>query len=624
MSTFTICVLPDLQKLTSNSDVDDYNDVIAYIVSQKTARNIQMVVDVGDTMDDGGDSAQVAIANAALAQLDGEIPYIIGIGNKDYNDATGASRTATNFNANYPLATYQTYDWFIDDEYPTGETTNIATKITVGDYTYLFISIEYLPRADALTWAQGIVDSNTDADYIFVNTHAFLDSDGTRFTDSSITNLWNDFITQNDKIEIVWCGHVMGPQRRTDGNVHQHLHNEQDQTGNDYKDSAYIRFYEIDQTDHSVSVTTYNPLTDDQLTDSANQFTFNLTEPEAGGGGGGGGGGDMLITATINAAKVAATDSNKPLLIDLSSLSLTTAELNSARAYSDSGLTTEIAREVVSNGIYVLPSSVTTSLVVYIVIDGTSSDYAVTDTYGAQNVWPSEYLCASHAGGADSTSRGIDFSANGGATVGAASGPTGAATALDGVNDYLNAAYDGVLNFGTSDATLQMIVKSADVSTLQHLFVYGNRDSWTSSDAFSMEITSGDAFNAKVRPSGSGAEVSGGSFSVDTFYKVTVTADRNGNMTLYVNGTSVGTVNIASMAAGSLNATQGLFVGTSNGTSIFAELTVCSIRIKNTIHDANWELTEYNNLMDNASFWTLETSGGGGDPEQNSNFLMFA
>lgn len=619
MATFTIVVIPDTQKLTSNSASGEYTDLIQYILDEKEARNIQMVIHTGDTVDDGGDSGMNAEAGAALSLLEGEIPYIIGIGNKDYDDGGGTSRAATGFNGNFPLATYQTYDWFIDDVYPSGETVNAAAKITVGDYTYLFISIEFLPRTAAIEWAQGIVDSNTDADLIIVNSHFVLDSDGDRAPDSEVSALWDDFITQNDKIQLVLSGHVQGPRRRTDNGIHQHLHNEQDQAGNDYQDSAYIRFYEVDQTDHSVSVTTYNPLTDDQLTDSENQFTFSLSvEPAVGGEGGGeevGGGAIMggmaSYTATVNASKVAATHSNFRAWVDLSSLSLTDAQLNSVRVYSDSGLTTELAREVINGGgkkgFWVKITSLTTSTVLYIEIDGTSSDYAATDTYGRNNVWTG-YLAVNHAMSGDSTGNSRDFGAGGGATLAGATGVAGPATALDGVNDYAQIAYDAGFNFGTGDATMELIAKSPNASALQHLLTYGNRDSWTAADSFCMEITSGNEFNSKIRPSGSGAEATGGAFSVDTWYKLKAVADRDGNLTLYANGTAVATTSISALAGGSLNeATVGFIFGANNGLSTFAELTGCEFRVKTSIDSdhGNLETTEYNNVLDNSNFWTL-------------------
>lgn len=279
---FTIVMLPDTQRLCNNPSV--YDELIQYIVDQKVARNIKMVLHVGDTVDDGTNSSFHAIADSALAKLEGQIPFLIGIGNKDYDDGSGASRTASAFNAAHPLSMYQNYDWFIDDEYPTGETANTAAKITVGQTTYLFINIEYLPRTAAITWAQGIVDDNPDADHIIVSNHYVLENNGVRGSNAAITDLWDDFLSQNAKIRLVLSGHVGGTTttpaaaRRTDNGVHQHVLNPQTITGDNWADGALVRFYEIDQSDHSVSVTTYNPHNEVAWTDSANQFTFNLVE----------------------------------------------------------------------------------------------------------------------------------------------------------------------------------------------------------------------------------------------------------------------------------------------------------------------------------------------------------
>ena len=319
-------------------------------------------------------------------------------------------------------------------------------------------------------------------------------------------------------------------------------------------------------------------------------------------------------TATVAAAKVAATASNFRAWVDLSSYSFSSAQMASIRVYTDSGLTTEIPREIIgTTGFWCKIPSLTTSTVLYIEIDGTSSDYAVTDTYGRNNVWTG-YLMVNHDIANDSTANGYNFAAGGGATLGGAAGVAGAATALDGVNDYAVKSYESAFNFGTGDATMEVIVKSPNSGALQHLLTYGNRDSWTTTDSFCMEITSGDAFNSKIRPSSSGAEVTGGSFSTDTWYKVKAVADRDGNLTLYVNGVAVNAVSISSLSGGSLNeATVGFIFGANNGLSTFAELTGCEFRVKTSIDSdhGNLEETEYNCVMDNGTFWTIESAGGG-------------
>lgn len=102
-------------------------------------------------------------------------------------------------------------------------------------------------------------------------------------------------------------------------------------------------------------------------------------------------------TATVNAADVPATQTDFPVYVDLSRLGITTlAEAQSVRVYADSAKTTEWARELVSaTEMHVKVPSLTSTTAIYVDWDGTSADYAVTDTYGRNAVW-SDYRAVYH------------------------------------------------------------------------------------------------------------------------------------------------------------------------------------------------------------------------------------
>jgi hypothetical protein len=127
---------------------------------------------------------------------------------------------------------------------------------------------------------------------------------------------------------------------------------------------------------------------------------------------------------TIDHTLVAADHTDFPLLLDLSVITQTafwstvTSTGGDIRIYEDDG-TTELAREVVScdttaetGEVWIkvpsLSSSVDTVLQVH--VDGTSSDYATTDLFGAQEVW-SDYAAVYHFNdlGTDSTGNGYDI-----------------------------------------------------------------------------------------------------------------------------------------------------------------------------------------------------------------------
>jgi hypothetical protein len=128
------------------------------------------------------------------------------------------------------------------------------------------------------------------------------------------------------------------------------------------------------------------------------------------------------FSLTVNASKVAATLTDYPAYVDLADMPASFwAEVTNGggdiRVYSDSGLTTELAREVVScdtavdtGEMHVKVPSLTTSSVIYVTVDGTSTEPAAGATYGSQAVW-SDYILVVH--GDDATTSTVTDSANG-------------------------------------------------------------------------------------------------------------------------------------------------------------------------------------------------------------------
>lgn len=134
--------------------------------------------------------------------------------------------------------------------------------------------------------------------------------------------------------------------------------------------------------------------------------------------------------------KVTGTHSNMPLLVVPSAIanvgSLTLAEAQSARFYTDEAKTTELAREVVgADEIHVKVSSVSSTTDIWMDWDGVRSDYAVTDTYGRNAVW-SGYVFVSHLGDVDATGNNTSITNNGSVVPGDVAGPFGNATSFNG------------------------------------------------------------------------------------------------------------------------------------------------------------------------------------------------
>jgi len=163
-------------------------------------------------------------------------------------------------------------------------------------------------------------------------------------------------------------------------------------------------------------------------------------------------------TITIDHTNIGDDLTDFPVYVDLADLSAdfwsttptgSTTVGTDIRVTTDDGTPSELPRELVAASstaetgeLHFKADSIssTTATTFRIYYNGTTTGaYAASDTYGAQNVWNSNYELVYHSGGgSDSTSNGRHGTASGGVTVGGVAGQLGDATDFDGVNDYID------------------------------------------------------------------------------------------------------------------------------------------------------------------------------------------
>ena len=312
----------------------------------------------------------------------------------------------------------------------------------------------------------------------------------------------------------------------------------------------------------------------------------------------------------VDTGQVSGSHSDMPLVVipsDLEIGSITSAEADSSRFYTDSGLVTEVAREVVSaDEIHFLGSSVTTSSEFWMDFDGVRSDYGVTTTYGRNNVW-SGYTAVYHLAEATGTAA-IDSTGNYNGTYGGSlptrtAGPLGYAQNLDGTGDEMEVTsnlgfsnnqpfcYHGWFRADSSGANLN----SSGLAT--HLFgSNGGRRAinWSSDNKIGFGFWDG-----------SFSTIEGSALSLSTWYHVVGQFDGS-SANIYIDGSSY-----ASGSDGYIEHTGDNDFGISGRTTDFDGL-VAEVRlIKDTV-SSDWITTEYNNQNDNAAFWIATDVGGGG------------
>lgn len=316
--TWTLVQIPDTQRLAANNPTA-YNNLIQWIVDNKVTEDIRMVMHLGDYCNNGASATEWGRVDTAMNRLHGEVPFIHNSGNHDYDDdAKGGvyTRLETNWDAVFPESDWTGYDWYVDCY--NNVTTNMAAKLEIGGIKYLFIALEFFPRAAVFTWAANVI-ANNPADRIIMTTHAMLDPDRLFMTEDrpsggggqagnpkyySVCNysenadcktgqeIFDEFVS-NYNVVLIGSGHdvasadvesgygvsgqsAFASRRDVVGGkpINSHLFNYQNISANSYANSAYLRLYRFDHSDNTVAVETYNPVQDTNLTDAQNQFEF--------------------------------------------------------------------------------------------------------------------------------------------------------------------------------------------------------------------------------------------------------------------------------------------------------------------------------------------------------------
>lgn len=309
-------------------------------------------------------------------------------------------------------------------------------------------------------------------------------------------------------------------------------------------------------------------------------------------------------SATVTASDIPSTQSNVPVYVNLSRAGVTTtAEANSVRVYSDSGKTTELAREIVSaTEMWVKIPSLTSSFTIYIDWDGSRSDYAVTDTYGRNAVW-SAYAFASHNGG-QTDSTGNSTPTVSGATI--TTGNIGDASDFDGVNDLVTAPNNSIYNFGTGSF---------------HSYAWIDPDDGNTQNIVSRVLNSG-SFAGQLFYKWSSARIAFRPYSASGTSLVTQTSYSTGVWQEVVGRRSGSNIDVRINSSAGSTATNAANVNNSEPLTIGGNIPgwgigwfngrISEVRLGGFAPSDDFLTIQYNNTSDEAGFWGTWTDLGGG------------
>jgi len=299
--TFTIVALPDTQ-IYSRSYPAIFRAQTQWIANNVSNLNIKLVLGLGDIVDNGSSLVQWQNANNAISLLDGRVPYMLAIGNHDYDNNVPSTRSAVYYNTYYGISHYAGQPWF-RGSFPSGSADNYYGVFNIGGRDYLVMMLEFYPRNSAIAWASSIIQANADKSVIIV-THGYEFDDNTRIkacdSDSSGSygmtgdndgeEMWNKLAGKYPNVLMVLSGHIKvhdGVGRRADLGSNGNLVN---QVLADYQSypvggDGKLRIMKITPSQNKIQVSTYSPYANTWLTDAQNQFTLDLRDPGAVGGG---------------------------------------------------------------------------------------------------------------------------------------------------------------------------------------------------------------------------------------------------------------------------------------------------------------------------------------------------
>jgi hypothetical protein len=290
---YTIAVLPDTQRYSQDYPCI-FKAQIEWIAENSDDEEIELVVHVGDVVNEAVD-AQFERADGILQALEkAELPYLVAIGNHDYDRVS--ERGATTFDRYFPRPRFTESSWWGGAYDDTSH--NVFGYFDVGEEKYLIFVLELFPRDEVIEWATEVLCSHTDHPAVIV-THAYLYRDGTPIDmddqwdrthyglpGNNGDELREKLIVRNSNVLVVLCGHVPSEgnsvwttTRHTDGSpVHQVLSNYQ---SHEKGGQGYLRLMRFFPSSDVITVETYSPHLDRHYDESSHHFLIDGAFPES-------------------------------------------------------------------------------------------------------------------------------------------------------------------------------------------------------------------------------------------------------------------------------------------------------------------------------------------------------
>jgi 3',5'-cyclic AMP phosphodiesterase CpdA len=288
---WSFVVLPDTQHYAEQHP-EIFEAQTRWVAAQREALDIRFLLHAGDVTNTNSD-AEWQVARRAFDHLEGQVPYVIALGNHDLgrrNDAGLPNSRGSGFSRHFLPQRLQQAPTY-GGSFEADALENSYHVFDVPDGPWLAMALEFAPRHAVLAWADRVLSQYRTLPAL-VLTHAYLNTDGTlddlsRYLarapigEQGINGgpgLWERLLRHHDNVVMVLCGHNHGAARRvdhTDGGraVHQLLADYQDEAEGG---GGFLRLVQIDPRQATAQVRTYSPHLNQERFDASNHFTLSL------------------------------------------------------------------------------------------------------------------------------------------------------------------------------------------------------------------------------------------------------------------------------------------------------------------------------------------------------------
>jgi hypothetical protein len=269
---FTIALIPDTQKYTEKAELNEIFDAQArYLADHFVTKNIVFASHLGDIVEHGDLEAEWIVADQAMQNMDGIVPYGIVIGNHDFQDEWENPQLGSPlFNKYFPESRFNAYAWWGGFS-PDSLSSYQVFPTPLGEFLYLHLTVDAPPPT--VQWAQQILNEHPGMPSL-VTTHVYLRENGripapylsgiggsTTWEGISADDLFETLIAPNNQIFMVTCGHVSAEFYQLSNNEHGNEVYEllQDYQNRENGGEGFLRLLQFYPGLNRVQAVTYSP-----------------------------------------------------------------------------------------------------------------------------------------------------------------------------------------------------------------------------------------------------------------------------------------------------------------------------------------------------------------------------